>query len=344
MSDETQLLTALFMASTGLPEETRAEFKPPEAPTPKAWSHFLRVLADITHADSAELHLIENNRSVQSWQVGDDLGGADITASDRMRTSRVYSQSDHPSALKSNLPLRAIRWRVATDAWGIITLKRRTEDFRAIDGQHLSNLLPYLAPAVRAWQSLNRERAQADLAHQICADLGAGWIVFTPTGQVTAMALGLAEQLEKVAGIGLSGEGRLRLSPVAARDLRDALGAITNGNSGPHSVWLSSSPRVQMILSTEHHAGAEALVGRIRHDVMASALPLSRIMTTFDLNRSEARLAAALCDGLSLSDAAQTLGWTIETTRSTSKQLFAHMGVNGQPGVVRVMQASAIWL
>jgi len=344
MSDETQLLTALFMASTGLPDEARAEFKSPETPPPKAWPHFLRVLADITHADSAELHLIENNRFVQSWQVGDDLGDADLTASDRMRTSRVYSQSDHPSALKSNLPQRAIRWRVATDAWGIITLKRRTEDFRAIDGQHLSNLLPYLAPSVRAWQSLTRERAQADLAHQICADLGAGWIVLSPTGQVTAMASGLAAQLEKVAGIGLSAEGRLRLTPVAARDLRNALGAIANGNSGPHSVWLSSSPRVQMILSTEHHAGAEALVGRIRHDLMASALPLSRIMTAFDLNRSESRLAAALCDGLSLSDAAQTLGWTIETTRSTSKQLFAHMGVRGQPSVVRLMQASAIWL
>jgi hypothetical protein len=344
MSDETQLLTALFTASTGLRDEARAEFRSHEAPAPKAWTHFLRVLANVTHADSAQLHLIENNRSVQSWQVGDDLGDADMIASDRMRTSRVYSQFDHPSALKSNLPLRAIRWRVATGAWGVITLKRRSEDFRAIDGQHLSNLLPYLAPTVRAWQSLTRERTQADLAHQISADLGAGWIILTPTGQVTAMASGLTAQLEAVAGIGLSGENRLRLTPVAARALRDALGAIANGNPGPHSLWLTSSPRVQMILTPQHHAGTEAMVGRIRYNMMASALPLSQIMTAFDLSRSEARLAAALCDGLSLSDAAQTLAWTIETTRSTSKQLFAHMGVRGQPGVVRAMHASAIWL
>lgn len=344
MSDETQLITALFMASTGLPDEARVEFRSHEAPPPKAWPHFLRVLADVTHADSAELHLIENNRSVQSWQVGDDLVGVDITASQGMRTSRVYSQFDLPGDHKSDQPLRAIRWRVATDAWGVIVLKRRTDDFRAIDGQHLSNLLPYLAPAVRVWQSLARERAQANLAHHICADLGAGWIVLTPTGQVTAMASGLAEQLEKVAGISLSAEGRLRLAPVPARALRDALSAVANGNSGPHSLWLCSSPRVQMILSVRHYAGTETLVGRIRHDVMARSLPLSRIMTAFGLNRSEARLAAALCDGLSLSDAAQTLGWTIETTRSTSKQLFAHMGVNGQPGVVRAIQASAIWL
>jgi DNA-binding CsgD family transcriptional regulator len=82
----------------------------------------------------------------------------------------------------------------------------------------------------------------------------------------------------------------------------------------------------------------------VRHDLIARNLPLTRIMATFDLSRSEARLAATLCDGLSLSAAAQTLGWTTETARSNSKLLFARMGVNGQPGVVRAMQSSAIWL
>jgi len=344
MSDKVKLLTALFMASTGLPDETSAKFKPHEAPLQKTWKHFLKVLADITHADSAKLHLTENNQSVQSWQVGDDLSGADLAESDRMRTNRVYSQSDHPSALKSNLPLRTMRWKVATDTWGMITLKRHTQDFRAIDSQHLSNLLPYLAPSIQAWQSLTRERTQANFAHKICADLGAGWILFSPTGQVTAMASGLAMQLKEVANIDLTVEGWLRLEPVAAHDLRHALRAITNENSGPHSILLNSSPRVQMILSYEHHASTMILVGRIRHHVMASTLPLPRIMKAFNLTRSEARLAAALCDGLNMCDAALALGWTIETTRSVSKQLFSSMGVHGQPSVVRAMQSSAIWL
>ncbi|SEL06235.1 helix-turn-helix transcriptional regulator [Pacificibacter marinus] len=350
MSDETQLLTALFTAALGQAEGTQNAIKPDPARSqnwpnnwPNTWNGFLTILAQITHADTVQLHLIENGR-VQHWQVGDDLGAVDIAASDRMRTSRVYSQSDFPSDLKLDFPLRAIRWRNGNDAWGILTLRRRADDFRAIDGQHLSNLLPYLAPAVRGWQSLTRDRAQADIAHQICANLGAGWILFAPTGQVTAMAVGLAARLEVAAGIKLSADGRLRLAPTTARNLRDVLNAMANGSADPHSLWLSTSPRVQMILTTEQHAGIDVLVGRVRHDVMAGALPLSRIMTAFDLNRSEARLAAALCDGLSLSDAAQTLDWTLETARSTSKQIFAHMGVAGQPGVVRVMQASAIWL
>lgn len=344
MSDDTQLLIALFEASTGQPDEVRIELRPDELRPKKTWKHFLRILADVTHADSVHLHLTSSAQSGQHWQVGDDLGDADITVSDRMRTSRVYSQSDYPSVLKSNLPLRAIRWRVTNDAWGLLILRRRTEDFRAIDGQHLSNLLPYLAPAVRSWRHLNREREQAALADQICSDLGAGWILFSPSGQISAMAIGLAERLKSLADLRLSAEGRLLLPPAAGRNLRDALSAVASGNTDPQTLWLSSVPPVQMVLLTERYAEGLALVGRVRHDLAASALPLSRIMTAFDLNRSEARLAAALCDGLSLSEAAQTLGWTIETARSTSKQLFSHMGVRGQPGVVRAMQASAIWL
>jgi hypothetical protein len=344
MLDETQLLRALFAAATSQPDEASAETIADQSVPKKTWEGFLTVLAGITHADSVQLHLVENGRPLQHWQVGNDLDALDISASERMRTSRVYSQSDLPSDHKSDAPLRAMRWRIGRDAWGVIILKRRAEDFRAMDGQHLSNLLPYLAPAILGWHDLNRERTQAAITYQICADLGAGWIIFASAGQVSAMAIGLAERLEALCNIRLSAEGRLLLPPAEARNLRDALSAAASGNTDPQTLWLSSVPPVQMVLSTERYAEGLALVGRLRLDLAASALPLSRIMTAFDLNRSEARLAAALCDGLSLSEAAQTLGWTIETARSNSKQLFAHMGVGGQLGVVRAMQTSAIWL
>jgi DNA-binding CsgD family transcriptional regulator len=77
---------------------------------------------------------------------------------------------------------------------------------------------------------------------------------------------------------------------------------------------------------------------------LTSGLTLTQVMDVFGVSRSEARLAVALCDGMTLTAAAQTLGWTLETARSTSKRLFARIGVSGQPGVVRAMHASAIWL
>jgi DNA-binding CsgD family transcriptional regulator len=266
-----------------------------------------------------------------------------MVESSQMRTSRVYSRSDLPAGLSpasETCPLRAVRWRFGPDAWGLITLRRRSEDFRAIDGQHLSNLLPYLAHAVQGWKKRARERWQAALEGQICAGFGTGWALFAPSGLVTDMAEGLAERLEAVAGIRLSAEGRFVLAEENARALREAFSELTRDSTGTHLLWLSSAPPVQMMLSVENGE----FLGRIRHEMSACALPLSRVMAGFNLNRSEARLAVALCDGLSLLEAAEKLGWTLESTRTTSKRLFARMGVNSQPAVVRAMYQSVVWM
>ncbi|RPE62904.1 hypothetical protein EDD53_2943 [Pacificibacter maritimus] len=340
MSDETQLLTALFNVALGQTSDRQAATGVDGGVGD--WTGFLSVLARISHADTVQLHLIDS-AGVQRWQLGDDLGTVDIQASDKMRTSRVYSQSDLPSGLDQTHPLRSIRWRNGADAWGILTLRRRADDFRAADSQHLSNLLPYLAPTVHGWQALMRTRLHNTLSQQTSAALGAAWILFAQTGQMTATAEGLPDQLEAVAGIKTSADGRLLLDPEAAQQMRAALNAIAAGETAPQAVRLSASGHVQMILSVMNYGGDMVVVGCVRFPKLARDLPLSRVMDVFALNRSEARLAVALCDGLTLAQAAETLGWTIETARSTSKQLFAHMGVSGQPSVVRAMQSSAIW-
>ena len=64
----------------------------------------------------------------------------------------------------------------------------------------------------------------------------------------------------------------------------------------------------------------------------------------FALAPAEARLAQLICDGRSLAEAAADLGWTLESTRSASKQVFARMGVRGQAEVIRRMQGGSLWL
>jgi len=61
------------------------------------------------------------------------------------------------------------------------------------------------------------------------------------------------------------------------------------------------------------------------------------------LSRSEARLLAQLCDGHTLRSAAEALGWTEETARSTSKVIFARLGVSGQPAMIRRIMGSGVW-
>jgi DNA-binding NarL/FixJ family response regulator len=62
-----------------------------------------------------------------------------------------------------------------------------------------------------------------------------------------------------------------------------------------------------------------------------------------DLPHREAELAVALADGLSISEAAQAMGLTVETARNYSKRLYSKLEVSGQAQLVRLVhQSSAV--
>ncbi|NDW01303.1 hypothetical protein [Salipiger sp. PrR002] len=345
MSDETALLRAMFAASLGsAPGEGDASEGDLSG---DLWPDFLGLLAQITQAGSAELRLqgVPGAGAARCWRVGADVPGPGEDTLERMRTGRVYSQVDlplPPGAPAQAAPLRALRLRLDEGGLALLSLQRTGEDFRATDGLHLSALMPHLGPALSGWRQLVRERAHAALDRQIGAALGAGWIIFTAAGQVSAMAEGLAEQLRDAAGIGLRADGRLALPDPVAQALRQALAAAAQG--GVQRLALSAAPRLDLALTREMLAGSPQLVGRLRRGLSARGLPPERLAAAFGLSRSEARLTACLCDGLSLTEAAEVLGWTPETARSTSKQIYARMGVSGQTGVVRRVLESAVWL
>lgn len=342
MSDESGILAALFAAALGVTG----------GPAPQAsaaareglWHDFLSRLAAATQAESALLRLDGGGRPATGWQVGADWAGPGEAVVARMRSGRVYSQVDLPGAAPLDPPLRALRWRLGREAGVLLALRRRGEDFRAVDGLQLSNLIPYLGGVLGGWRQLEEERARARLDGQIAAALGGGWILFAPSGQVSAMAEGLEARLQALAGLGLRADGRLSLPEEAAQALRLALAAVAQQPGTVRQVVLSAEPRVELRLGLQAVGGEMVLTGRLRHALSARALPPDRLARAFGLSRSEARLAACLCDGLSLAGAAQDLGWTLETARSTSKQIYARMEVSGQPGLLRRLLASGVWL
>jgi DNA-binding CsgD family transcriptional regulator len=59
---------------------------------------------------------------------------------------------------------------------------------------------------------------------------------------------------------------------------------------------------------------------------------------------SEARLAWAISQGLSIADPAQSLGLTIETARKHSKKIYAKTGTRGQAELVRLILTSVLAL
>ena len=253
-----------------------------------------------------------------------------------MRAGRVYSQADLPGGGAPSL--RALRVILGPDAAALLVLHRDGADFRAADGLALSNLAPYLPAAVTNWQRLEGERARAALDRQLAGDLGAGWIVLSPAGQVLDMAPGLAGRL---AGAGIRiHDGRLSPRDAgAAADLRRAL-----AGAAEQLRIFAPAPGLHMLISAQDFAGRPALIARLRLAPFVRDLPPERLARWFGLSRSEARLAMLICDGFTLQEAAEQLGWTLETVRSCSKQIFARSGARGQPDLVRRIWSGGIWL
>ncbi|NDV51681.1 hypothetical protein, partial [Salipiger sp. PrR003] len=154
MSDETEILAALFAASMGTSGGTSGEGAESEE---GLWQHFLARLAAATLAESALLRLFWPGSPVTGWHVGPAWEGPPESVVERMRSGRVYSQVDlpdpgpaDPAAQGEPLPLRALRWRLGRGGSGgsggtpgarvLLALRRRGEDFRAVDGLQLANL------------------------------------------------------------------------------------------------------------------------------------------------------------------------------------------------------------
>lgn len=376
MPQEKDILNALFAAASGDgPEHDRLGRSPSLSPTPLAptgWPAFLALLAEATHATSAALLFERQGRIVLAQQHGPAL--ALLDARHKMRNNRVYDQDNLPghnaprpfgsarSATASRKYIRALKCTTGPSETVLLVLQRPGEDFRALDGLQLSALTPYLGPALSLWRRLDQERQQARFWRDMAHDLGAGWILFSPGGLVQDMDPALRDPLRELARIRIDADGRMSFDDSGtARAMRQAFaqfqaapaGAPAGGPAGapPRLLRLCRDPLMEIALSPLQNGGLlpgqdrhveRHVLGKLRCIPRAGALPLARTASHLGLNPSEARLATLICDGASLQQAAEQLGWTLETTRSTSKKIYARTGLSGQTALLRQMLGGAL--
>ncbi|UOA16522.1 helix-turn-helix transcriptional regulator [Sulfitobacter dubius] len=340
MPSESEILTALFAAAMGDSEGNSSTF----------WLDFLDLLAQSSHAESAMLQIQWRSGSPVLWQVGANWSAPDLATIVRMRAGRVYSTTDLPAAAISGSDaagraVRALKVIIGQEGVALLMLQREGADFRATDASRLSSLVPYIGPALKGWKELEQSRSIAALDRHICRALGAGWIIFSQSGKVQQMAPGMADRLATAAGVYLRADRRL-FAPDdnASEALRRGIAAATLHEGDAQFVELSRRPVVQMVIRAESLAGEPVLVGRLRQSLATRDIPEAQLASRFGLSRSEARLAAHLSDGFSLRDAGQALGWTLETTRSCSKQIYAKTGANGQTAVLRRILLDIVWV
>lgn len=319
-------------------ELTRTLFADAAARAVVPWATFLDQLREVTQADGAGLCVDPEGASL--WTRG-DCPVIDAPLRGRLRIDRVYAQDGLPLADWTKGFLRVVKARIDATSHITVWLHRglHRKDFRSSDGQILSALTPFLGQAAQMSRALHAERSEAALSDTLAARLGAGWIVFDRSGVVQSLS-GAAREWGEREGLRIEDRRRLEFSDAdVAQDYRMGLAAVLAGE-GPVTVPMLGA---ELVMSLNDDFGDGAVVGSLRTMPMASEISHERIAAHFGLSRSEARLLVQLSDGHTLRSAAEVLGWTEETARSTSKVIFARLGVSGQPALIKRIMVSGVW-
>lgn len=324
-SPETEVLRLLYASAAGAGVE--------------AWQPFLSALAELTRARGALLRI--EAAGLHEAHVGPAAPLPPPEVLRPLRRERVYAQDE----LATPAPMRLIRLSPRPEAQAWLVLTHPLRDFRAVDAALLDRLSVHLAQGVKTWLTLTRDRAAAQESARLARALGAGWLWLEASGRVieadaTARAL---------LGPRLAASGRLDLGdPLLTRAFRRALDQAVTGTETPGMVTLSRNPLTQLALHPGLAAPAPGLDPLVRAGVRqapaAATLDAASLARSLDLNRSETALAVLLCDGLTLAEAAERLGWTLETARSASKRIYARSGSSGQSALIRRMLTGADWL
>jgi len=215
------------------------------------------------------------------------------------------------------------------------------------DGRLLAHLMPHLRRAVRVEKLL--ARAQVDVA--------AGWEALdrVPVGIFYLDGSGRVVRANRAAsnmlgdGLSLSGQGLSAASPGAARALRLQISSALrpqDGLVGPIAVRVprpSGLPAYGVVAIPVRGAkiaadASNAAVLVVAIDPEAAAVPAPLMLCQlYGLTPAEARVALAVGRGLSPKEAATEAQTTYNTVRFQLGQVYTKTGVNGQPGLVRLM-------
>lgn len=342
------------------------------------WTKFLDSLRKQAAADYASLvfrppgmpsntvfHLYSGRRSPPHVQqlYKESFFQRDPTPYYAMREGRVYNLEEllRPGDPASDAYIRevmepsgmnAMRMvRVAetsgVSAWLIVT--RTKGDFGGKIDALLQALVPYLRSVLRNFVALERERTSALLAGQAIHRLNYGWIALDASARVLETDAQGQLILERSKLLRCDGDGRLGAATrQQTREIVSAVKDIANGSDArPRAMVLCRDPWLDMLLVRANREvvsarSIPAVVVYVHGDNALSVDRCEQLAQLFDLLPSESRLALALSRGMSISEAADELGLTVETARTYSKKIYAKMGARSQADLVRFIHRSVL--
>lgn len=235
------------------------------------------------------------------------------------------------------------------DAWLGVTKSRKP--FGAAASQLLSALVPHVRAALRTFAAIERERMRSSVSAEAFRRMNFGWISIDARCRIIDMD-SQAELLMKRSPLLRRGRyDRLTpSSPALDRELTEIVRQFQNDReSRPRAINLSRDPWIDMLVAPvrldTYQAGSRPVaVVYLSGDRTSTADRCEQLATLFNLTGSEAKLAWAMAQGLSIAEAASDLGITVETARNYSKKIYAKTGARGQSDLVRHILTSVLAL
>ncbi|MBT8766015.1 helix-turn-helix transcriptional regulator [Metapseudomonas boanensis] len=244
--------------------------------------------------------------------------------------------------------------------WVDVIRARRTPEhpFSSADLELIRGLLPHLTRALGLYARIKRQEAEKSIYEGSLDHLVLGCLVLDGDAKVICVNRAARAIIDKYPGIELNHE-RVQLQDrmmqrVLEKAMANAIASRMQRGGGCHGelVRLHAQdgvllgmlvtpvplapyyqgkhvPSVIIYLSelTESFAALQA----------AKSAPPDLIAQLFDLTRQEAKLAALLAAGRTISEAAEQMGIAVTAARNYSKNIYAKLGIKGQTDLVRIV-------
>ena len=213
----------------------------------------------------------------------------------------------------------------------------------------LSALVPHLRAALRSFVAFERERFHASITSEAFGRLNFGWLTLDAHCRIVDLTPHSGALLQRTRVLRRGAHDRLiPASRTVDRELTMLVQAYAEGREArPRAINLGRDPWTDMLVTPLHKQpvapGAKPVaIVYLSGDRRSQADRCEQLADLFGLLPSEARLAWAIASGLSLQEAAQELGLTIETARHYSKIIFAKTGARRQAELVRNILTSVL--
>lgn len=231
--------------------------------------------------------------------------------------------------------------------------------FAAGELELIRALLPHLTRALGLYARLKRQEAEKSIYEGCLDHLVLGCLLLDGDAQLLCVNRAAREIVDKHQGIELN-HGRLQLQDRAAQRALDkavanAIAARAQNDGGPYRGELVRVQALDSVLLGMLVTPAPLLAyfqGRHVPSVIVYLSELTEnlvmqqvsggsaaelIAQLLDLTRQEARLAALLACGKTISEAAGQMGIAVTAARNYSKNIYAKLGIKGQTDLVRIL-------